>query len=160
MSIGIVAHEIDKYFELVVSCDDEVQNPLLELESGPIGPPRPFIDGWHNSSIDRGACPLGLTTIDNTHRNNKEHNQSYHKEARYIFSRKRWTCEWEPENGFPQYRLRLENEHVVAIKTDIDGMHKDPIDMRRDYEMRWGIWSMMSGIPDTGGVYGDICGGS
>ncbi|GKE69728.1 hypothetical protein Tco_1527800, partial [Tanacetum coccineum] len=62
MSIGIVAHEIDKYFELVVSCDDEVQNPLLELESGPIGPPRPFIDGWHNSSIDRGACPLGLTT--------------------------------------------------------------------------------------------------
>nr|GEV02255.1 hypothetical protein [Tanacetum cinerariifolium] len=29
-----------------------------------IGLPRPFIDGWHKSSIDRrsGACPLGLTT--------------------------------------------------------------------------------------------------
>ncbi|GJS53097.1 hypothetical protein Tco_0626459 [Tanacetum coccineum] len=28
---------------------------------GAIGPPRPSIDGWHNSSIDREAGPLGLT---------------------------------------------------------------------------------------------------
>ncbi|GKA98957.1 FLX-like protein 3, partial [Tanacetum coccineum] len=31
-------------------------------------------------------------------------------------------------------RLRVENEHVVAIKTDIDGMRKDLVNMRRDYE--------------------------
>ncbi|GJX95580.1 FLX-like protein 3 [Tanacetum coccineum] len=31
-------------------------------------------------------------------------------------------------------RLRFENEHVVAIKTDIDGMRKDLVNMRRDYE--------------------------
>ncbi|KAI3521129.1 hypothetical protein L1887_10590 [Cichorium endivia] len=32
-------------------------------------------------------------------------------------------------------RLKAENEQVVAIKSDIDGMRKDLVDMRRDYEM-------------------------
>ncbi|XP_071693636.1 protein FLX-like 3 [Rutidosis leptorrhynchoides] len=32
-------------------------------------------------------------------------------------------------------RLKAENEQVVAFKTGIDGMHKDLVDMRRDYDM-------------------------
>ncbi|KAI3709144.1 hypothetical protein L2E82_38903 [Cichorium intybus] len=32
-------------------------------------------------------------------------------------------------------RADAENEQVVAIKSDIDGMHKDLVDMRGDYEM-------------------------
>ncbi|KAI3737349.1 hypothetical protein L2E82_27347 [Cichorium intybus] len=32
-------------------------------------------------------------------------------------------------------RLKAENEQVVAIKSDIDGMRKDLVDMRIDYEM-------------------------
>ncbi|GJT74187.1 hypothetical protein Tco_1040912 [Tanacetum coccineum] len=30
------------------------------IEIGAIGPPHPSIDDWHNSSIDQGACPLGI----------------------------------------------------------------------------------------------------
>ncbi|GJW82958.1 hypothetical protein Tco_0156103 [Tanacetum coccineum] len=34
---------------------------IARIGIGAIGPPRPSIDGWYNSSIDRGAGPLGLT---------------------------------------------------------------------------------------------------
>nr|GEW00366.1 tetraketide alpha-pyrone reductase 2 [Tanacetum cinerariifolium] len=32
-------------------------------------------------------------------------------------------------------RLRVENEQVIVVQTDIDGMRKDLVEMRRDYEM-------------------------
>ncbi|GKA65545.1 hypothetical protein Tco_0765252 [Tanacetum coccineum] len=46
MSIGIVARP----------------KSVASIGIGAIGPPRPSIDGWHNSSIDQEAGQLGLTT--------------------------------------------------------------------------------------------------